>query len=214
MTAPMVPRMLKPEIMYFNGVQGEEPGLEDSLVIRYLGMKGFNSSHYFINWRTNSPFSEELEKATNAVSDKLDSLDDGTSLVLMGVSGGVSMVENVRYSLKKPNLSALLICGRVKRGDYPEDDPSSLYATAAQRDSGLYVASVEYAEDYSIHGLTAQDHDNTLVVNSRRDKVVPPETTLIDEVKTINLWMAGHILSCGLGVVKAPRLINTHLTVY
>lgn len=212
MTAPMVPRMLKPEIMYFNGVQGEEPGLVDSLVIGYLGMRGFDASHYFINWKTNNPFSEELDKATDAVSDKLESLDDGTPLVLMGVSGGVSMVENVRFNLDSPNLSAILICGRVKRGDYADDDASSLYVTARQRDSGLYVASVEYAEDYSIPGLTVQDHDNTVVVNSRRDKVVPPETTLIDEVTTINLWVAGHIPSCGLGIVEAPRLINTHLT--
>jgi hypothetical protein len=204
--------MLKPEIMYFNGVHDEEPGLEDALVIGYLGMRGFKASHYFINWKTNNPFSEELDKATDAVSDKLESLDDGTPLVLMGVSGGVSMVENVRYGLKNPNLIAILICGRVKRGDYAEVDPSSLYATAAERDSGLYVASVEFAEDYSIPGLTVQDHDNTLVVNSRGDKVVPPETTLIESVRTTNLFMAGHLPSCGLGIIKTPGFINTHLT--
>lgn len=169
--------------------------------IRYLGYDTFS---LFTDWRAENSYYEDLRDATSMVGELVGG---GKKLTIVADSAGVSKAVNIIHEIPDEPINALLICGRVREGDYEDDNPRSLVATAATRDSGLYVASVRNAEK-NLKDFDRSTTGRLHVVNCLRDTVVPRETTEIDGARTTTLWSLGHSASIMAGSLLASRFLS------
>lgn len=180
------------------------PTLLDKGREEFIRHSGYDTFSLFTDWRAQKSYDKDLMDATAMVGELVGG---GKKLTIVADSAGVSKTVNIIHKMPNAPINALLICGRVREGDYEDDNPRSLVATARERDSELYLDSVRAAEK-NLEDFDRSITDRLYVVNCLRDTVVPRETTEIEGARTTTLWSLGHSASVLMGSLLIPRLLS------
>lgn len=205
----------KPLVVCINGVRPavsneigrtpkSEPTLFDKGREQYLRLLGYEVVPLFTDWSYNRSYQDDLNEATTLVA---EIAQDRKNITIVADSAGVGKAINIMHELPEVPINALLICGRVREGNYQNHNPKSLIASASKRRSTLYVDSVRNAEKH-LDDMGENVICRMRVVNSSRDGVVPIETSEIIGAQTTTIGVPGHVASI-LGVtIMMPKFLS------
>jgi hypothetical protein len=197
-------------IIYFNGLGDGKPRgtgkLVMNLALRYLAQHGISVVSIPVNWYSNEPFPEFLERMLTGVQDELAMHD---TVTLCGVSAGGSLAVNVLGRLKSENLSVIVLCGPLRF--VKKDDSLTLQRLALQNTShpsqNLYD-SVKYCSATTIPHLTPQAKQRIITVKQLADGVVPRRTMVIPGVRVTTVPGLGHLFGILVGILYLPSLVR------
>lgn len=180
---------------------------------RYLWRHDISFRHVPINWYAKEPFPELLERVARLAKEELATYGNVT---LCGISAGGSLAVNVFSKLHSKNVSAVVICGRVKLAKLPRWDKRTLESAAfrdPKRPSQNFFDSVTYCSTTVIPSLAPEDKQRIITVQQWADTDVPRAMMGIPGVQVYGVPGIGHALGIGISVLYLPKILNRLLGV-
>jgi pimeloyl-ACP methyl ester carboxylesterase len=194
--------------LYFNGLGSGKTRKREWFAMRYLAKHGIQVEHISIDWRSDEPFEELLERLVSLTRHKLE---EHGKLVLIGSSAGGSLALNIFRKINNKNLSVVTICSRLHDARLARWDRRTLERMAyigTLKASPLFVDSVAYCTNQTIPGFTKTDKQRVIIVRQLADDVVPKRTMEIEGIKIHKVFAIGHGWGIAEGIRQLPHILE------
>jgi len=178
--------------LYINGLGDGRTTAKDKIVEWWWQRAGLSIKHSHTNWYDGKPLEDKLEAIERQVGKMLQ---DFGGVAIIGSSAGGSLAFNSFYNLKDKNVCAVITHGRLRAGNYTDNQLNSLHHRAhldTDRPSQSFFDSVTMAETQVIPRLTDHDKERLLVLTQLTDMVVPMECMGIEGVRQHRSIAFGH----------------------
>jgi hypothetical protein len=178
--------------LYINGLGDGQTTTKDKAVKWWWQRAGQDIQHAHINWYDDKTLEDKLKSVEQKVDEMLHSFG---SVAIIGSSAGGSLALNAFYRLKDKNVCAVITHGRLRAGNYTDNQRNSLHHRAhldTDMPSQSFFDSVTMAESEVIPRLSDEDKERLLVLTQLTDLVVPMECMGIEGVQQHRSLAFGH----------------------
>jgi len=178
--------------LYINGLIKNKIKFIDKLVDWRWNKVGIDIQHSYTNWFDDKTIEQRIEQIVQKVSQMLKIYDYVT---IIGSSAGGSLAINAFDRLKTKNVCVVIAHGRLKVGNYTNNQKLSLYHSArigTEHSAKSFYESVKIAEKIVIPKLSKNDKKRIFCMTQLADHVVPINTMTISGVKTYRSLVFGH----------------------
>lgn len=192
--------------LFFNGLTNSTTRKRERWAINYLAKHGIIVEHIPVNWRSDEPFTDMLNRLTKITQQKLKEHDQ---LLLIGSSAGGSLALNVFKQVNSDDLYAITLCSRLHDAELPWWDWRAMERMAyigTPKESRKFVDSVTYCTDKIIPVLTDNDKKRIVIVQQFADTIVPRSTMSVDGVRKYKVLATGHGWGIAAGVRQLPKV--------
>lgn len=178
--------------IFFNGLSKGNIQFHERWVIKWWSRKGIELEHRQINWHDDKTLDEMMDDLSKKIK-KLAAENKG--VVLVGSSASGSLVMNLLQKVNLPNVLAVNAHGRLRSGNFKDDDKNSLYrragmATENEKSPKFFDSVMLFEKNQK--KLTKEQKSRILNLTQLTDLVVPTETMQLDGVKTHRSKAFGH----------------------
>jgi hypothetical protein len=195
-------------ILYFNGLGTGKTRRREIVAMRYLEKRGLSAVHVHVDWYSNEPFEDLLDRMLRTVEAELQNRN---KVILVGSSAGGSLVVNILGKLHNKNVLTISLCSRLHLAKLPWWDWRSLKRMAYMgkpKESRNFYESVTYCSKVTIPRLTQMDKKRLVIVRQWADDIVPRATMDIDGVRVFRAPALGHGWGIAMGVRRLPKIIE------